>query len=356
MDIVLVIVALALLILIHEAGHFFAAKMFGIKVEEFGFGFPPKLIWKKFGETVYSLNLIPFGGFVRIFGEDSEVLDEEGVSEEEKKRAFVHQKPWKKSVVILAGVVMNIFLAWILLAGALMIGSPQKLVITDVADNSPAVEAGLEANDVILEVSSGANLIEGVINTENFIQFINEQGNEEMNLLIQREAEQLSLSMNGRENPPAGEGSLGITFIDVGFEREGFFSAIFESLKMTWEGLILIIVSFATLIASIFTPASGAFENLTGPVGIFVIAQQAGSLGIVYLLQLTAIISLNLAILNLIPFPALDGGRFLVIITEKIKGSPVSSKVQNSINAVGFILLLILMVVVTVKDVGRFIL
>ncbi|MEX1014677.1 MAG: site-2 protease family protein [Candidatus Paceibacterota bacterium] len=353
MTIILVIIALSLLILVHEAGHFFAAKMFGIKVTEFGIGFPPKLFSKKVGETEYSINLLPFGGFVRIFGEDEESIKE--VDEKEKKRAFVNQKTWKKSVVILAGVIMNIFLAWILLSSVFMIGAESHLGVSNVSENSPAMLAGIEAGDMITEARAGEEALTDPISVEEFISFAEQNITEEINLSILRGEQAINVSLMGRENPPEGEGSIGIALVDAGFEEMGFFKAIIEGLNYTWQSLVLIFSSFVTLIVGLFT-SSGAAENLTGPVGIFVIAKDAAGLGLIYLFQLTAIISLNLAILNLIPFPALDGGRFLVILAEKIKGSAISTKVQAGINTFGFILLLLLMIFVTIKDIGRFIL
>lgn len=350
MAILLVIVSLSLLILVHEAGHFFAAKIFGVKVEEFGFGFPPKILSKKVGETVYSLNLLPFGGFVKIYGEDPNKINE---AEKNLSRSFFFQKAWKKSVIILSGVAMNIILGWFAISAVFMVGSPEHLAITQIAPNSPAAEAGLKKGDFIIEAVYQNKILVDPIKTDDFVKFIQQNPEGPFTLKVKRGEEELTFVLSGRVIPPEGEGSLGVILSYVGFEKKPFFSALTTGFFTTIQALQMIILAFVSFIAKVFiTPA--VVETLTGPVGIFMLATEAGSLGFVYLLQLLALISLNLAVLNLIPFPALDGGRFLLVIVEKIKGSTIPANIQTAINTFGFILLIILMVVVTVKDVGRF--
>lgn len=349
MTVLLVIIALSLLILVHELGHFLAAKAFGLKVLEFGFGFPPKVFSKKWGETEYSFNLLPLGGFVKIYGEDKESLDEI----EEPDRSLAFQPAWKKSVVILAGIVMNILLGWIMMSFVFMAGAPEHLSIASVAEESPAAEVELRTGDVVLKAQSGSSSLEDPIAANEFIEFVNKNPGGQFSLTIQRGEEIFEKTLTGRIDPPKGEGSLGVSIVEMGFEKRGFFEGFVDAAEYTGETLWLIVVAFAGLIKNLFTSPE-AVGNLTGPVGIFVLAKEAGSLGLVYLLQLTALISLNLAILNLIPFPALDGGRFIMALIEKIKGSPIPKKIEVWANAFGFILLLALMVVVTIKDVGRF--
>jgi len=349
MTIALVIIALALLILIHEWGHFIAAKSFGLKVLEFGIGFPPKLFSKKKGETEYSFNLLPLGGFVRIYGEDAENLDD--IEEPERSLAFLDT--WKKTVVILAGIFMNIVFGWLLISAVFMIGAPEHLSIASVAEGSPAAEAELRTGDLIISTESSVGSLEDPISSDDFINLVKNNPAVEFTLAIQRGEEVVTKTLTGRDNPPEGQGSLGVAIVDMGFEQKGFFESFMEGAKSTWQSLGFIIVGFFGLIKNIFT-APDAVQNLTGPVGIFVLAKEAGTLGIVYLMQLTALISLNLAVLNLIPFPALDGGRFVMAIIEKIKGSPISKKIEMSINALGFVLLIILMIIVTINDIGTF--
>lgn len=349
MTILLVIIALSLLILVHELGHFLAAKYFGLKVHEFGFGFPPKVFSKQWGETEYSFNLLPLGGFVKIYGEEVEDLD--NIEEPDKSLAF--QPAWKKSVVILAGVIMNILLAWLLISGVFMVGAPEHLSIASVAENSPASEAELRSGDVVLEIQGQDQILEDPIASDEFIEFVDNNPGGEFTLTIQRGEEVFTETLTGRSSPPEGEGSLGVAIVDMGFEQKSFFNSFIEGAKSTLETTWFVTVAFVGLIGDLFSSSEGV-DNLTGPVGIFILAKEAGALGLAYLMQLTAIISINLAVLNLIPFPALDGGRFVMTIIEKIKGSPIPKKIEMATNAVGFFLLIALIVIVTINDVGRF--
>ena len=344
--IILVIIGLSILILGHEAGHFFAAKSFGLKVEEFGFGFPPRMFaWKK-GGTEYSVNWLPFGGFVKIAGEndrisgDSEKLT--SLSNEEKKRVFMFQPAWKKSVVILAGVAINFVIGWLLISGVFMAGVPGAVVITDVAENTPAEEAGLLPGDIL----------NNYLTTQEFIDFVNVNRGQEIVLDIERGEENLILTVTPRTetDTPQDEGALGVGLVEAGFESQGFFSALWGGLKQTGSIFWLTIVTFYHLIVSIFTSGE-LLAGVVGPVGIFGIAKQTGQIGLIYLVQLIALISVNLAAINLIPFPALDGGRFVLILVEKIKGSPVPLKAEQIVNGVGFVLLILLMVALTARDV-----
>lgn len=349
MTILIVIIALSLLIFVHELGHFAVAKFFGIRVDEFGLGFPPRLFGKKVGETTYSINALPFGGFVRIYGEDP------GEVKEEPEKSFSNQKLWKKAAVILAGVFMNVLLGWVFISTVFMTGTPEHLAIVEVAPDSPAAMQGIEAGDIILEAKSGEIVLSDPIKGEEFINLVKTNPEGTYLLTLRRGKDILNVSLQGRSDPPEGEGSLGVGLVDLGFPQKSFFGAIISGAETTVNALYVITTAFVNIIVRIFT-ASGAVETLTGPVGIFFLASEAGNLGILYLVQLTALISLNLAVLNLMPFPALDGGRFLMIVLEKIKGSPIPKRFQIAVNTFGFVLLIILMVVVTIKDIGRFIL
>jgi regulator of sigma E protease len=352
MIIIYVIIGLSLLILVHELGHFFVAKIFGIRVDEFGFGYPPRIFAKKYGETEYSINALPFGGFVKIYGEDETKVEK---SSSDFKRSFASQPAWKRSAVLLAGVFMNIVLAFILLSLVFMVGAPKYMGIASVVSDSPAEEAGLEGGDIVLEASVGEELLSNPISVNKFIEFVKNNEGENINLTVQRGDETFQKEVLARKNPPEGEGSIGIALVDMGIEKQGFFSAVWQGMKTTGQLLKEITVGFYNIITGIFTNPD-VVKNIAGPVGIFVITKQAGSMGLIYLIQLIAIISLNLVIINLLPFPALDGGRFLFILIEKIKGSPVPNKIQMAANAFGFILLILLMIIVTIKDIGNFIL
>jgi regulator of sigma E protease len=355
--IILVIIGLSLLILGHEAGHFFAAKLFGLKVDEFGIGFPPRIMAKKFGETEYSINWLPFGGFVRISGERGEFEDispeknaadavagsevQSSLSDTDKARLFYNQPAWKKSIIMLAGVFMNFILGWLLIAAVFIIGVPQTLVISGTQAGSPAAAVGIQAGDVV----------KGYTDAQSFINYIDANKGQQVTVTVIRNDKDINYTMTPRVNAPADQGALGVALEEGGAARENFFKAIWDGLQdaaiISW----LTLQAFYELLKQIFVHASIP-ADVVGPVGIFGIAEETGHIGLTYLLQFLGIISINLMIVNCIPFPALDGGRFLVVLIEKIKGSALPYKVEAWVNGVGFALLLLLMVVLTVRDIS----
>lgn len=357
MIILIVFISLSILILVHELGHFLTAKFFGVRVDEFGIGFPPKIIGKKIGGTIYSVNLLPFGGFVKIFGEDG---NEKNNNNNNDNNATISNRNvnfndisvWKRSLVLLAGVIMNVILGWVVLSIVFMVGASQHLAISGVQPDSPAALANLKDGDIILFAEHGNLKLNDPVGVNDFIALVKSVGSDKMNLQIQRGQEKLDISLNGRINPPEGQGSLGVSLTEIGFPKESFFKSLIKGAENTYITFKLVLFGFINFLSKVFV-APKVLETVTGPVGIFTLAAQAGSLGWVYLLQLMALISINLAVLNLIPFPALDGGRFLFLLIEKIKGSPISKRVQIIVNASGFALLILLMVLVTIQDVGR---
>jgi len=339
MIILILIIGISLLILIHEAGHFVAAKSFGILVEEFGIGFPPRLLSKKIGETVYSINLLPFGGFVRIHGEKPEFEKTENIPE----RSFAHLKLWKRATIIGAGIVMNFFLGWFILTGVYMVGVEQGILINHIDENTPAMEVGLLAGDKII----------GFEDTTAFIAFIDASQGKEISMHIVRGGDEQEIVVTPRVNPPEGEGALGIGLTDVEQQSLPFFVSLWEGLMTSLFVIGAICASLWGLIAGIFTGGGPSLENFVGPVGIFGVAENAAQFGLTPLLHIIGLISLNLVVLNVLPIPALDGGRLLFLLIEKIKGSPLSPKREVMANAIGFVALLLLMVVVTARDIFR---
>ncbi|TSC83007.1 MAG: regulator of sigma E protease [Parcubacteria group bacterium Gr01-1014_19] len=326
------LVGISILILIHEAGHFFAARRFGIAVEEFGFGFPPRLFAKKIGETLYSVNLLPFGGFVRLFGENQ--WDSTGG---DARASFFKQSAWKRSLVIIAGVAMNFFLGWMLMSLIFMVGTPRVVLVAEVLADSPAASVGILAQDQIV----------GFDQASDFVNAINQSRGKEINFTISRNGQEIQVKAIPRVS---GDGALGVAVVDAGIEKLSIPLAFWEGLRASFSIVIGIIVAFANLLWGLVTQGR-LLIDFVGPIGIFGVASQAGSMGFVYLIQLLALISLNLAVLNILPFPALDGGRFLFILIEKIKGSPLRPEFERSANAVGFLLLLLLVISVTIRDV-----
>ena len=330
----IVLIGLSLLILGHEAGHFVAAKRFGLKVDEFGIGFPPRLKAFKKGETEYSVNWLPFGGFVKIAGENDQFDEDRGIEAPagDRSRLFSSQPVWKRAIITAAGIVFNFVAGWLLLAVIFMIGTPSVLLVRDTVSDSPAAAAGLMSGDVIRGFKSA------------------ERKDGTVPFSVVRNGEELSFEVK-----PVLEGEavrIGVMLEEGGAPRLGFFSAIKESFLAALRIAKMTVMAFGQLAKGLFSEGK-LIEGVVGPVGIFGVAQDAGGFGLIYLFQLLALISVNLAVANLIPFPALDGGRLLLLLVEKLKGSPVPKKVEAVLNVAGFALLILLMVLVTVRDVGR---
>lgn len=353
MIILIVVISLSVLILAHEFGHFLVAKIFGVRVDEFGLGFPPRLFGRKIGETIYSANLLPFGGFVKIYGEDGGELQEKSLNVGTRTdRSFVSQPFLKKSAIILAGVFMNIIFGWLILSIVFMIGAPEHLMISAVQSGSPAHEVGLKESDVILSAKFQEKVLFDPIKSDDFISLVKSAEGEVMEIKIKRGRETFDLSLKGRLSPPPGQGSLGLNLSEIGFKQESIFRSFGRGLETSWLTLKLVAVGFIDFLSKIFVSPK-IIQTITGPVGIFKIATESGALGVIYVFELMAFISLNLAVLNLFPFPALDGGRFLFLVIEKIKGSPLPKRFQLIVNAVGFAALIFLMIAVTIQDVSR---
>lgn len=379
MNIILFILILVVLILVHEFGHFIVAKKSGIRVDEFGIGYPPRAFGKKFGETLYTLNFLPFGGFVRIFGENS---DDESISGPDKDRSFINKPKYIQAMVLFAGVFFNILFAWILFSIIFMIGMPSSISENDIGKNyvkntsvtitgllpeSPAVESGLLGGDKILSLTAiGDNdqkikSIPGVdsvpLSTDDVSSFIAENSDYSGGISIKynRDGQELTTIVNPEVGIISGEETLpaiGISMDLIGEIQYNPILAIWEGLKFTIMLTILIGVGIISFFANALT-FSADLSEVAGPVGIVGIVGDASALGFVYLLNITAFISINLTIINLLPFPALDGGRLLFLLIEKIKGSPIRPTVANTANAIGFGLLILLMIVITYNDIAR---
>jgi regulator of sigma E protease len=352
LTIIVVILIIALLILGHEWGHFMAAKRHGIRVDEFGLGFPPRIFSFKKGETLYSINLIPLGGFVRIYGDEGDGRGD--------KKSFVSHSALARIEILTAGVFMNLVLAFIFLSIAFGIGVPIPLHVASVDSASPAQEAGLMQSDVIISATYNSQTldldmgVEAEQNINSFQLFVTEAANKGQDLKLQvlRGIETTEVVVSPRASPPEGEGPLGIA-IGGGLVKAPLHLAWWEGLKSTVTLTKDIVVAFGKIIKNAFVTGQVA-EQLAGPVGIFAFIARATELGFGFLAQLTAILSINLAILNIIPFPALDGGRILFIGIEKIKGSPLSKKFEQTAHITGFLVLILFMIFITWRDIDRF--
>jgi regulator of sigma E protease len=327
--IVMGLIFLVVLIVGHEFGHFIAAKIFKLRVDEFGIGFPPKIFSRKIGETKYSINSLPFGGFVKIHGEHSSTKDRL----DEPERSFIHQSVPKRMTIIIAGVLMNFLIGWIAFSVVFSIGTPKHILIENIAPDSPAAIAGLKIGDYI----------EGYESADNFLSFVNNNLGKEISLNEYKVAPRI--------NPPEKEGPLGITIVETGVDKQPILKSFLYGFKSMAEITVLIIKAFIGLIGGIFTGDFTLAKQVSGPVGVLNILGETSRLGFASLIQFLGLISINLAVINLFPFPALDGGRFVFVLLEGITRRRLNEKFEIIANAAGLIILLLLMVIVTIRDI-----
>jgi len=339
----------SILIFIHEFGHFLAAKKSGMKVEEFGFGFPPRIFGLKIGETLYSLNWILFGGFVKIYGQGEEV-------KEEKKRSFLAKTKKARALVILSGIIMNFLLAVALFSiiyGKLGIPkASDKISVVDFAKNSPAKEIGLELGDVILGFEIN-NETKTFANTENFIKAVDEYRGQKINLKIERQKEQLQFEIVPRtqEETPEQEGPLGVAISSVETVFYPWWKMIFSSIIAGFkEAVSWVILVFSSILISLKQLILGEAPQVAGPIGIYYLTKQAAKEGWLTLFQFTGILSVNLAVLNFLPLPLLDGGWLILIILENFFTRKKIAKLEQKVNIIGIIFFGILMILVTIND------
>ncbi|MEO5646204.1 MAG: M50 family metallopeptidase [Candidatus Paceibacterota bacterium] len=348
MTIIIFILVLLVTVIVHEWGHFFIARKSGMAVEEFGFGIPPRLFSWKRGETLYTINLLPIGGFVKIAGENG---IEGGFPVE---RQF-ESKPWYlKSAVLIAGVVMNLVLAIVLFTAAYTIGMPVTSdhgtpTIVSVVAGSPSAQSGLSVGDTVTSVTVGGTTLPAPISTD------------ALHSAVMKSTGPITVTYNhlGKSHTvdvmPSGSGAsriVGLAIEPVSNVRLSLPAAFVAALHQTYTIGSEIFSTLASLIAGIFHHNNTA-SGLVGPVGLAQEVGSAASIGFTYLLAFTAAISVNLAVINIMPFPALDGGRLIVVLLEAITRRKFSQNTVGIIHAIGFLLLLGLMVFLTVGDVRR---
>jgi len=363
LTIVIAFFSLIILITIHELGHFLLAKKFGVKVEEFGIGLPPRIFGKKIGETIYSLNLLPFGGFVKIYGHEERIDD---------PRSFSRKPFYQRAFIILGGIISFWIVTAILLSIVMGLGVPTvigdeenynlvdpKVQIVAVSKDSPAEEAGLEVGDIIRKVKNQRTLIynteaRDVSRVKEVQEFIENYKGEEIILTIQRGKDFLNIPVTPRISPPVDEGAIGVALIRTALESYPWYQAPFKGIVATGNLTFLIIDGWRMTLASLFQGKGlPPGVEVSGIVGIFELFVQAGGLGISYFLQFIAIIAVSLALLNALPIPALDGGWLLFLVIEKIIGKPINQKVEHGITVVFFLLLIALMILVNARDIIR---
>ncbi|MEX0931308.1 MAG: site-2 protease family protein [Candidatus Paceibacterota bacterium] len=363
---ILFIAILAILVFVHELGHFLVAKRSGIRVDEFGLGFPPRIWGIKKGETLYSINAIPFGGFVKIFGENP---DEEAVSGEDSKRSFINQNRMTQAAVLVAGVTFNLLFAWFLFALMFMVGFPASaydndrvtnasVMITSVRPDSPAMSAGITPGDTIerIEYTSGGLgvILEGeALSVESVMEAIQANGTSELLLTVSRGGESVTLPAKPEEGIVSDGVALGVSLDFIGTLKVAPHVAIGYGFIQVRDMITMIIVSLSDLFVGAIKGEQNVLDQVTGPVGIVGLVGDASRLGWVYLINFTAMISIHLAIINLVPFPALDGGRLLFVGIEAVTRKRIPMMIANYANAIGFFILLGLMFIVTISDIAR---
>ena len=361
MNLIIFILILGILIFIHELGHFLCAKLFKIRVDEFGFGYPPRMFTiGHYRETKITMNWIPFGGFVKIFGESNNDTE---LNPEDKKVSLVYKPRWQQVLVMLGGVFFNIIFAWMLFSGLSMSGvttsienipsgytpSDTQLLISGVMGESPADNAGLISGD---EIKEYFNSLETVTVTNQGISdiatFINKTGEMEdtINFVILRENKLKVINVEPKENFINNNYGIGINAHRVGQLKLSFHQALLWGAKNTIAFTGAIFEGFWQLITGKIST-----DNVSGPVGIVKQVGEASKIGISYLVGFTALLSINLAVLNLIPFPALDGGRVCIIAIESIIQKRLKPIIVAWINTIGFFALILLMIIITVKDI-----
>lgn len=348
------------LMVFHEFGHFIVAKKFGVKVEEFGIGYPPRLFGKKIGETLYSINLLPFGAMVKIPGTDG---DDETV---EDCQSYNKKPIWQRSLILFGGVVSFWIIAVILLSIVFGLGTPQaisdeeagsltnpKVQIISVAPGSPAEKTGIRVGDIIkqLTINNQQLIINKVMEVQEFTEKYKGQ---EVILTVERGKEVLAMSLVPRVSPPEGEGLMGVALVRVAEKSYPWWQAPLKGIQATADITGAVFAGWGKVLGNLIKEKElPKGVQFMGPIGIGSMIVQAAQVGINYFLQFIAIIAIHLAIFNLLPIPALDGGKLLFLGIEKIKGSPINRKIEQNITGLIFTLLVALMIFVTIKDISR---
>jgi regulator of sigma E protease len=360
LTLIIFILILGLLIFVHEFGHFWAAKRSGVIVHEFAFGFKPRLFAWKRGETTYAINLIPMGGYVRLEGENEEASTGAGDS---KKGSLMAQPPKKRAFIMVAGVTMNLILAWILLTFTYALGSypltptfdahpgldqQANVILAKINPNSPAATAGFAVGDKVVAIAG-----QSVTSAQHLTEMIKQQTGQPIEVQYQRHGVTQTATVTPRVNPPAGEGALGVTLGEATVVRTAWYKAPWVALLEVGSEIKSTFVGFATFVANLFVKGEVS-KDVSGIIGVGSAVGVVRRLGVAPLMQFTAYISTNLAVINILPILPLDGGHLLFVIIEAIRKKRVNLVYKNWVAVAGLAAILLLFLVVTYQDILTF--
>ena len=358
MSFLIFFLALSLMVLVHELGHFLAAKKNGVKVVEFGLGMPPRLWARQIGETLYSLNLIPMGGFVRVWGMEEKVKKEIG-------RSFYHQAAWRQGLILVAGVVMNLVLALVVFSLVYgFTGVPEKMgyvQVAEVAPGSPAAQAGIKPKEIVVALRLGSEEVRPKETTV-LVETVKKWAGKKISLRLAQEecwpdCPERWVELVPRPKPPPGEGAMGVLVVDTRMAKPPLWRRIplgvWFGLQEAWFWGREIVLGVGRMVAELFRGQPP--KELAGPVGIYKISSQVyQENGFLAVIHFFAIISVNLAIVNLFPLPGTDGWHLLILSWEKLRGRELSQELKHKINQWGMIFLFALFFLILVADLKRF--
>lgn len=360
MSLLIFIAILVALIWVHELGHFAAAKFFGIRVDEFSIGFPPRLLKVRYGETLYSFNLLLVGGYVKIYGEDAQ----QGAHD---PRSMAHKPRPVQAAVIVAGIVMNLLFGWLILSAGYVAGMPVEVTeqnaarvsnptvaIINVAPDSPANRAGLLPNDKLERLTAGNDTLEPTIGSHGQAvqEFITAHQDQEITFTLDRQGEEVVVAMTPEAGLVEGRKVVGISMADTGVLKLPVHEALVEGASTAVNMTVLTAQGLVKFFSNLFMGTAN-FSDVAGPVGIAGVGSQAVQSGYATTIIITALISINLALMNLLPIPGLDGGRLLIIGIESVIRRPVSPRLTMGLTLAGFALIITLMVLVTYHDIAK---
>jgi regulator of sigma E protease len=343
------------LLVLHEFGHFILAKLFKVKVEEFGIGYPPKIIGKKFGETIYSLNFLPFGAFVKILGEEKKI---------ESLRSFSEQPLLKRILIAFGGVLSFWIFSAILLSFTFNLGTliaiedttdsnliNPKVQIAQVSANSPAYLSGLRPGDTIKQFKI-SDLQFPISKIKEVQELTEKYKGQEITLTIERGKDVLDIKLTPRVSPPQGEGAMGIALVRTVIQKFPLHQAILKGISGTLNLTWAVLQGYGQAVSNIIKGLPSGVQ-VTGPVGIFYMVSEASQLGLSYFLNFIALICIYLAIFNLLPIPAADGGKLLFLGIEAVRKKPINQEIEQRINTAFFMAIIALSIWVTIQDINR---